>query len=112
MNYSFSTGSERISVLERLRKPDVQFPTSWDPLRARQRESKEVGDYDDTSLLTLFPKVINWLLQHEPDQRPSAIELSQSPLMPPRMEDEYFKGALRLMGKIAPERYPCYNVLT
>ncbi|KAF5357565.1 hypothetical protein D9757_013020 [Collybiopsis confluens] len=81
MNYSFSTGSERISVLERLRKPEVQFPPSWDPSRSRQRE------------------IINWLLQHDPDQRPSAIELSQSPLMPPRMEDEYFKGALRLMAK-------------
>ncbi|KAF9065023.1 kinase-like domain-containing protein [Rhodocollybia butyracea] len=81
MNYIFSTGSERISVLERLRKREVHFPTDWDPLRTRQRE------------------IINWLLQHEPDQRPSAIELSQSPLMPPRMEDEYLKGALRLMAK-------------
>ncbi|KAJ3758340.1 kinase-like domain-containing protein [Lentinula raphanica] len=81
MNYAFSTGSERIFVLERLRKPDIQFPATWDTSRTRQRE------------------IITWLLQHEPDQRPSAIELSQSPLMPPRMEDEYFKGALRLMAK-------------
>ncbi|KAJ4467716.1 kinase-like domain-containing protein [Lentinula edodes] len=81
MNYAFSTGSERIFVLERLRKSDVQFPATWDPLRARQRE------------------IITWLLQHEPNQRPSATELSQSSLMPPRMEDEYFKGALRLMAK-------------
>ncbi|KIK54868.1 hypothetical protein GYMLUDRAFT_206162 [Collybiopsis luxurians FD-317 M1] len=81
MNYPFSTGSERISVLERLRKPDVEFPPTWDTSRSRQRE------------------IIKWLLQHDPDQRPSAIELSQSPLMPPRMEDEYFKGALRLMAK-------------
>ncbi|KAJ3727200.1 kinase-like domain-containing protein [Lentinula guzmanii] len=81
MNYAFSTGSERIFVLERLRKPDIQFPATWDPSRTSQRE------------------IITWLLQHEPDQRPSAIELSQSPLMPPRMEDEYFKGALRLMAK-------------
>ncbi|KAJ4467220.1 kinase-like domain-containing protein [Lentinula aciculospora] len=81
MNYAFSTGSERIFVLERLRKTDIQFPATWDPLRTRQRE------------------IISWLLQHEPDHRPSAIELSQSSLMPPRMEDEYFKGALRLMAK-------------
>ena len=52
--------------------------------------------------------VINWLLQHEPDQRPSAIELSQSPLMPPRMEDEYFKGALRLMGELIFYLYFAY----
>jgi hypothetical protein len=26
------------------------------------------------------------------------LELSQSPLLPPRLEDEYFKGALRMMG--------------
>lgn len=31
-------------------------------------------------------------------KRPSALELSQSSLLPPRIEDEYFKGALRLMS--------------
>jgi hypothetical protein len=43
--------------------------------------------------------VITWLLQHDPDQRPSALELSQSPLLPQRLEDEYFKGALKMMSK-------------
>ena len=42
--------------------------------------------------------VISLLLQHEPDKRPTALELSQSPLLPSRLEDEYFKGALRMMG--------------
>ena len=42
--------------------------------------------------------VITLLLQHEPDKRPTALELSQSSLLPPRLEDEYFKGALRMMG--------------
>jgi hypothetical protein len=42
--------------------------------------------------------VITLLLQHEPDKRPTALELSQSPLLPSRLEDEYFKGALRMMG--------------
>lgn len=41
--------------------------------------------------------VINWLLQHNPDDRPSAVELSQSSLLPPRLEDEYFKAALKMM---------------
>ena len=42
--------------------------------------------------------VITLLLQHEPDKRPTALELSQSTLLPSRLEDEYFKGALRMMG--------------
>ncbi|KAG6834919.1 hypothetical protein H0H93_006386 [Arthromyces matolae] len=37
--------------------------------------------------------------KHRPEDRPSAVELSQSPLLPTRIEDEYFKGALSLMTK-------------
>ncbi|KAF8655998.1 hypothetical protein AX16_002818 [Volvariella volvacea WC 439] len=81
MNYSFRTASERIAVIEMLRKPNIFFPDDWDITRDRQK------------------KIITWLLQHEPDDRPTAIELSQSPLLPPRLEDEYFKGALRMMAK-------------
>ncbi|KAG2024094.1 STE/STE20/YSK protein kinase [Coprinopsis cinerea AmutBmut pab1-1] len=81
MNYRFTTGSERIVVLEDLRKPGIFFPTSWEPHRTRQRE------------------IITWLLQHDPEKRPSALDLSQSPLMPPRVEDEYFHQALGLMAK-------------
>ncbi|KAK0438425.1 kinase-like domain-containing protein [Armillaria borealis] len=81
MNYSFTTGSERISVIEALRRPEIVFPDSWDSLRLPQRE------------------IITWLLQHEPDDRPTALELSQSPLLPSRLEDEYFKGALKMMTK-------------
>ncbi|KAK0199520.1 kinase-like domain-containing protein [Desarmillaria ectypa] len=79
MNYSFTTGSERISVIEALRRPEIVFPDSWDSLRS--------------------PQLITWLLQHEPDDRPTALELSQSPLLPSRLEDEYFKGALKMMTK-------------
>ncbi|KAF5320234.1 hypothetical protein D9611_011377 [Ephemerocybe angulata] len=81
MNYRFSTGSERIAVLENLRKPGIFFPTSWEPHRTRQKE------------------IITWLLQHDPDKRPTAIDLSQSPLLPPRVEDEYFNQALTMMAK-------------
>lgn len=42
--------------------------------------------------------VITWLLQHQPEDRPTALELSQSPLLPQRLEDEYFKSALKLMS--------------
>ena len=43
--------------------------------------------------------VITWLLKHNPDERPTALELSQSSLLPPRLEDEYFRGALKMMSK-------------
>ncbi|KXN81004.1 Serine/threonine-protein kinase gcn2 [Leucoagaricus sp. SymC.cos] len=81
MNYMFSTGSERIAVIEDLRKPGIFFPATWDPHRSRQRQ------------------IITWLLQHDPNVRPTALELSESPLMPPKLEDESFKGALNLMAK-------------
>ncbi|KAH9943970.1 hypothetical protein B0H21DRAFT_747282 [Amylocystis lapponica] len=81
MNYLFSTGAERIAVLEGLRKPGVYFPADWEPHRSRQRQ------------------IISWLLKHDPNERPTALELSQSSLLPPRMEDEYFKGALRMITK-------------
>ncbi|PPQ98103.1 hypothetical protein CVT26_003273 [Gymnopilus dilepis] len=82
MNFKFNTGAERIAVLEDLRKPSIIFPSTWDPNRTRQKD------------------IITWLLQHDPDKRPSALELSQSSLMPSdRLEDELFKNALRLMSK-------------
>lgn len=36
----FSTGTERIIVIERLRQPDIAFPSTWDPLRHRQKSSE------------------------------------------------------------------------
>ena len=40
MKYAFSTGAERIVVLEDIRKPGIYFPSSWDAHRTRQKESK------------------------------------------------------------------------
>ena len=40
MNYTFTTGAERIAVLEDIRKPAIYFPSDWDAHRTRQRESK------------------------------------------------------------------------
>ena len=40
MNYAFTTGAERIAVLEDIRKPAIYFPSDWDAHRTRQRESK------------------------------------------------------------------------
>ncbi|KAF7297638.1 hypothetical protein MKEN_01386800 [Mycena kentingensis (nom. inval.)] len=80
MNHQFTTGAERIAVIEGLRKSLI-FPSSWDPKLTRQKE------------------IITSLLSHDPDTRPTALELSQSPLLPARLEDEYFKGALGMMVK-------------
>ncbi|KAJ6576175.1 hypothetical protein DFH09DRAFT_1454036, partial [Mycena vulgaris] len=81
MNYRFSTGAERIAVIEDLRQPLIIFPDSWDSRLTRQRQ------------------IITCLLDHDLDTRPTALELSQSPLLPARLEDEYFKGALGMMVK-------------
>ncbi|KAI0777469.1 Serine/threonine-protein kinase [Trametes elegans] len=81
MNYPFNTESERWAVLRDIRQPTINFPIDWDAKRTRQRQ------------------IINWLLQHDPDQRPTAIELSQSSLLPPRLEDEYVKSAMKLIAK-------------
>ncbi|KAI8973080.1 Serine/threonine-protein kinase [Trametes punicea] len=81
MNHFFKTDSERWDVLRQLRLPTINFPSDWDPKRSRQKE------------------IISWLLQHDPDQRPTALELSQSPLLPPRLEDEYIKTAMKLITK-------------
>ncbi|TFK64222.1 kinase-like protein [Pluteus cervinus] len=81
MNYHFTTTSERIAVLEELRKPGIFFPANWPETRSKQRE------------------IITQLLQHDPDLRPNALDLLQSPLLPQRLEDEYFKNALRMIAK-------------
>ena len=39
MNYVFSTGAERIAVIEVLRRKDIVFPADWDPPRTRQKQS-------------------------------------------------------------------------
>ena len=102
MNYTFTTGAGRIAVLEDIRKPGIHFPSDWDAHRTRQRESKFYVFKDFMSRYIFYSLfafvVITLLLQHEPDKRPTALELSQSPLLPSRVEDEYFKGALRMMG--------------
>lgn len=50
MNYSFSTGAERIRVIEDLRKPGIFFPPGWDPRRTRQRESERSPGFDSSRL--------------------------------------------------------------
>jgi len=42
MNFLFSTASERIAVIEDLRKPEVFFPASWQPHLTRQKQSEYI----------------------------------------------------------------------
>ncbi|EJF61645.1 Serine/threonine-protein kinase [Dichomitus squalens LYAD-421 SS1] len=88
MNYFFKTDSERNKVIPELRLPSIVFPSDWDPKRSRQRQ------------------IITMLLQHDPDKRPSALQLSQSPLLPARVEDEYVKGALNMIAKADSPHLP------
>lgn len=53
MNYPFSTGAERIAVIEDLRKPEVYFPRDWEAHRTRQKESGWVPRGNDLSLTLL-----------------------------------------------------------
>lgn len=93
----FSTGAERIAVIEDLRKTSIFFPSSWDVKRERQRKS--MFCFVSWLSQSLIPvAVITWLLQHSPEDRPSASELAESPLLPARLEDEYFKASLKTMG--------------
>ncbi|XP_069049406.1 eIF-2-alpha kinase GCN2 isoform X1 [Lepisosteus oculatus] len=66
-----TTGSERISVLSQLRLPFIVFPEDFDEVKnARQKV------------------VIQWLLNHDPALRPTAVELLKSDhLPPPQMEE-------------------------
>ena len=105
MNYTFSTGAERIAVIEDLRKPSIFFPPGWDPHRTRQRGGLLRVSSSEFKRL-IFLSVITWLLKHRPEDRPTALELSQSSLLPQRVEDEYFKGALELMSAFSFPAFP------
>ena len=43
MNFPFSTGAERIAVIEDLRKPGVYFPPSWPTHLERQKKSGPIS---------------------------------------------------------------------
>ncbi|XXQ31969.1 non-specific serine/threonine protein kinase [Plasmodiophora brassicae] len=91
MWYPFSTAHERVAVLQRLRDPNCPvFPDCFQEAHPRQSQ------------------IICWLLQADPSARPSALELLQSSLLPPKLEDEYMKDAMRT---IANPNTPFYHRL-
>eukprot|EP00698_Gefionella_okellyi_P001959 TRINITY_DN11839_c0_g1_i1.p1 TRINITY_DN11839_c0_g1~~TRINITY_DN11839_c0_g1_i1.p1 ORF type:complete len:1322 (+),score=300.76 TRINITY_DN11839_c0_g1_i1:27-3968(+) len=72
------TGMERVELLSALRT-SLTFP----------------ADFERN-----FPKptaVIRQLLQYNPEERPTALQLLRSDLLPPKMEDEYLEEALRIV---------------
>lgn len=80
LNFVFATGSERVAVLQRLRLPSIEFPNTWPKPRHNQR------------------KIIELLLEHDPEKRPSALQLRMNELLPETLEDEYVKEALPMIG--------------
>jgi hypothetical protein len=50
MNFSFSTESERIAVIEDLRKASINFPPTWDASRTRQQQSMCVIPFERASV--------------------------------------------------------------
>eukprot|EP01133_Synstelium_polycarpum_P015077 gene15077-17849_t len=87
MWYVFSTGHERVAVLKDLRERGI-FPPNFERNHPRQ------------------VRVISWLTQRDPSRRPTAQELLQSELMPPKMEDEYMKNAIRVITNPTTQFYP------
>ncbi|ORZ38826.1 hypothetical protein BCR44DRAFT_1427861 [Catenaria anguillulae PL171] len=80
MLYPFSTGMERFTILRDLRLPEIKFPNNFS------------GGLDSPQA-----KLIRWLLNHDPAQRPTSLELLHSHLLPTTMEDEYIQEAMRVL---------------
>jgi len=77
MCYSFSTAMERSVVLTQLREKVPIFPKQFE-----EKYPEKV-------------KLISWLLNHDPDKRPTTLEILESDLLPPKLEEEILKEALR-----------------
>lgn len=75
----YKTSMERYQLLGDLRSPAVKFPSSWDKVRFASQT-----------------QIIRELLDHDPSKRPTPMAMLRSPLLPPKMEDEYVQELLRL----------------
>ncbi|PKI85636.1 hypothetical protein MVES_000676 [Malassezia vespertilionis] len=80
----YTTTMERHHLLRDLRSPSVKFPRSWD---AAQYPAQT--------------EIIRQLLDHDPSKRPSPMAMLRSPLLPPKMQDEYVEELLRLAANPA-----------
>lgn len=75
----YKTGMERYIQLKELRSPEIRFPGEWDAQK-----------------FTAQTTIIRQLLDHNPSKRPSPMQMLQSSLLPPKMQDEYVQELLRL----------------
>ncbi|GMH33793.1 hypothetical protein BSKO_01627 [Bryopsis sp. KO-2023] len=80
--HSFSTGMERALMLRNLREKGV-MPAEW------QQENPKVAE------------VIRWLMSANPEDRPTAREVLQSPYLPPRVGDEQIRDLMRSLDSDA-----------
>ncbi|KAI9098889.1 kinase-like domain-containing protein [Phlyctochytrium arcticum] len=88
MLYPFSSGMHRAIVLRDLRTPTITLPMDFDA-------QKHAAQH----------QILALLLNHAPKERPSALELLQSPLLPPKLEEESITEALR---SIVNQNNPLY----
>ena len=79
MWYFFETKMERSVVLKQLRTK-LEFPKGFEEAHPRQC------------------KLMRWLLDPNPLKRPNIFELLDSELLPPKIEDEYLKDALKIFS--------------
>ncbi|KAG0308416.1 hypothetical protein BGZ98_008036 [Dissophora globulifera] len=91
MCYSLSTGMERAMTLRNLQQPEIIFPKEF-PMDKMAAQAQ----------------VIRALLNHNLKERPSSLELLQSDLLPPKLEDEYIQECVRT---IANPNTPYYHRL-
>ncbi|KAJ1679567.1 eukaryotic translation initiation factor 2-alpha kinase [Spiromyces aspiralis] len=91
MCYPVNTGMERANVIMRLRKQQIEFPPDF-PIEQKR----------------LQYQIIRQLLNHNPHQRPSSVELLESGLLPSKMEKEHIRETIHT---IANPDQPYYNTL-
>lgn len=91
----YTTTMERFQLLRQLRMPQIEFPKGWDRTRfAAQTE------------------IIQQLLDHDPAKRPTPMAMLRSPLLPPKMEDEFVQELLRLAANpTSVHRHELINAL-
>ncbi|KAK5827528.1 hypothetical protein F5H01DRAFT_98323 [Linnemannia elongata] len=91
MCFPLSTGMERAMTLRNLQQPEIIFPKEF-PMDKMATQAQ----------------VIRALLSHNLKERPNSLELLQSDLLPPKMEDEYIQECVRT---IANPNTPYYHRL-
>eukprot|EP01137_Pigoraptor_chileana_P019264 Opistho-2@80053 len=91
MCHAIGTGMERATVLGELRRKEVVFPSDFDKGKLASQAT-----------------IIARLLDHDPRLRPTATELLESELLPPKIEDESMKEVTRLLTQ---RNTPAYNRL-